>query len=148
MTQSGQPESGSGQRTIGVGMLGYGMMGRAHSSAFRRLPQFFSPLPLEPELVAVAARSREKVGDLAARFGYLTTYGSWQELIADERVQLFDNTGPNSLHAEPCIAAAKAGKHIICEKPLARNAEEAKRMLEAVQAAGVRHLCGFNYRFV
>ncbi len=134
--------------TIGIGILGYGSMGRAHSSAFRRLPQFFAPLPLEPELVGVAARSREKVADLAHRFGYLSAYQSWQDLLADDRVQLFDNVGPNHLHPEPCIAAARAGKHVLCEKPLARNAAEARQMLEAVREAGVVHMCGFNYRFL
>lgn len=136
------------RRTIGIGLLGYGMMGRAHSSAFRRLPQFFAPLPLEPQLVAAAARSEEKLAELAGRFGYATCYRNWEDLLADERVEIFDNSGPNHLHAEPCIAAAKAGKHIICEKPLARSAAEAKRMLLAAQEAGVKHLCGFNYRFL
>ena len=135
-------------RTLGIGLLGYGAMGRAHSSAFHRLPQFFSPLPLEPRLVAVAARSEEKVAGFARRFGYESWYRSWEELLADDRVELFDDTGPNYLHAEPCIAAAKAGKHVLCEKPLGRNAAEARRMLEAVRAAGVKHACGFNYRFV
>lgn len=123
-------------------------MGRAHSAALRRLPQFFAPIPLKPELVAVAARTKEKVDDLAGRFGYETTYDNWRDLVADERVQLFDNVGPNLLHAEPCIAAAKAGKHILCEKPLARNAGEARQMLDAVTAAGVVHMCGFSYRFL
>ncbi len=138
----------TGKRTLGIGLLGYGAMGRAHSSAFRRLPQFFAPLPLEPQLVAVGARSDEKVADFARRFGYATWYRDWEDLIADDRIELFDDTGPNSLHVEPCIAAARAGKHVLCEKPLGRNAAEARRMLEAVRAAGVKHMCGFNYRFV
>jgi len=138
----------SERRTLGIGMLGYGSMGRAHSSAFSRLSQFFAPLPLEPELVAIAARSKDRVADLARRFGYLTTYQTWQDLVADDRVQLFDNVGPNHLHPEPCIAAARAGKHVLCEKPLARNAAEARQMLDAVTAAGVVHMCGFNYRFL
>lgn len=137
-----------GQRTLGIGVLGCGAMGRAHSSAFRRLPQFFAPLPLELQLVAVAARSEEKVADFARRFDYATWYRNWEDLLADERVELFDDTGPNFLHVEPCIAAARAGKHVLCEKPLGRNATEARRMLEAVRAAGVQHMCGFNYRFV
>lgn len=135
-------------RTLGIGVLGYGAMGRAHSSAFSRLPQFFSPLPLEPHLVAVAARSEERVAGFARRFGYDSWYRDWEEMLADERVELFDDTGPNNLHAEPCIAAAKAGKHVFCEKPLGRNTAEAWRMLEAVRSAGVKHMCGFNYRFV
>lgn len=146
--ESPRPLLDDGARSIGVGLLGYGMMGRAHSSAFRRLPQFFPDLAVQPRLRAVAARSREKVADLAARFAYETGYGSWQELLADEEVQLFDNTGPNYLHAEPCIAAARAGKHLLCEKPLARNGAEALAMLRAAQEAGIVHMCGFNYRFI
>lgn len=148
MAQAHDPAFAGEKRSIGVGMIGYGMMGRAHSGAFRRLPQFFAPLPIEPRLVAVAARNREKAHELAMRFGYETSFDDWHQLLTDDRIQLVDNTGPNGLHAEPCIAAAKAGKHVICEKPLARNAEEAKQMLDAVTAAGVKHLCGFNYRFL
>ncbi|MDE2816960.1 MAG: Gfo/Idh/MocA family oxidoreductase, partial [Chloroflexota bacterium] len=84
----------------------------------------------------------------AARYGYQRHCTDWRDLIQDDSIQLFDNGGPNDTHAEPCIAAAEAGKHIICEKPLARTAAEAKPMLEAVQKAGVKHACAFNYRFV
>jgi len=135
-------------RAIGIGILGTGMMGRAHSAAYRRLGHAFWPLPLAPRLVTVAGRNAQKAAELAVRFGYESTCSRWEELIADPRVELFDNSGPNFLHAEPCIAAAKAGKHVFCEKPLARNALEARRMLQAVQAAGVRHMCAFNYRFL
>lgn len=135
-------------RSIGIGLLGYGAMGRAHSMALCRLAQALWPPALTPRLVSVAARSREKVAEMAARFGYESWTERWEELVADCRVQLFDNTGPNGLHAEPCIAAAQAGKHVVCEKPLARSAAEAFRMLEAVRAAGVVHACGFNYRFL
>jgi len=93
------------------------MMGRAHSAAYRRLSHAFWPLALEPRLVAVAGRNAQKASELAARYGYETTYARWEDLIADPRVELFDNSGPNHLHAEPCIAAAKAGKHVFCEKP-------------------------------
>jgi predicted dehydrogenase len=140
--------SRAGGRTLGVGILGYGMMGRAHSSAFSRLPPFFQTLPVQPRLVAIAGRNQTKTAELGERFGYDTAYGSWQDLIADDRVQIFDNTGPNHLHLEPCISAARLGKHVLCEKPLARNAEEAFRMLRAVEDAGVVHMCGFNYRFI
>jgi predicted dehydrogenase len=156
--RSGAPERSSGVasesesqgsgRAIGIGILGSGMMGRAHSAAYRRLGHAFWPMPLAPRLVAVAGRNPQRAAELAARFGYETTYPRWEELIADPRVELFDNAGPNYLHAEPCIAAAKAGKHVVCEKPLARNALEARRMLQAVQAAGVKHMCAFNYRFL
>ena len=72
----------------------------------------------------------------------------WRELVADERIGLFDNSGPNNLHAEPTIAAAEAGKHVICEKPLGRDADESYETWQRVQAAGVKHMCAFNYRFV
>lgn len=117
----------SARRPLGIGILGYGNMGRAHSSAFHRLPQFFSPLPLKPRLVAVAARSEEKAAYMAERFGFATWYRGWEELVADERVELFDNTGPNHLHAEPCIAAARAGKPVICDTILA-SAESGARV--------------------
>lgn len=133
-------------KAIGVGLLGMGSMGRAHCSAFRRLPHVRTGAP--PALIAVACRSAEKGQAFAVRFGIAEWRARWQDLVADDRITLFDNTGPNDLHAEPCIAAARAGKHVICEKPLARNGAEALQMLDAVRAAGVTHLCGFNYRFV
>ena len=72
----------------------------------------------------------------------------WHELIGDERIGLFDNSGPNNLHTEPSIAAAEAGKHVICEKPLGRDAAESYEAWQRVDAAGVKHMCAFNYRFV
>ncbi len=132
--------------SIGVGMLGVGQMGRAHSSAFCRLPQVRAGS--QPRLVALASQSAEKGRAFADRFGFTDWHERWQDLINDDRIRVFDNTGPNGLHAEPCIAAARAGKHVLCEKPLARNAAEAYDMLEAAREAGVIHLCGFNYRFV
>ena len=91
---------------------------------------------------------RKRVKEAARRYGYEGYYTDWRQLVADPRVQLFDNGGPNDLHAEPCIAAAQAGKHIICEKPMARSTAEARQMLDAVNKAGVKHAVAFNYRFV
>ena len=82
------------------------------------------------------------------RYGYEYATTDWRELIADDRIGLFDNGGPNSLHAEPTIAAAEAGKHVICEKPLGRDAAESFEIWQRVAATGVKHLCAFNYRFV
>ena len=82
------------------------------------------------------------------RYGFAKATTDWREVIDDPEVQVFDNCGPNNLHAEPSIAAAEAGKHVICEKPLGRTAAEAKQMLDAVNKAGVKHLAAFNYRFV
>jgi predicted dehydrogenase len=134
--------------TIGVGMLGYGFMGRAHSSAFRTIRHLMTPRSLEPELISIAGRTPDAVASAAAMFGFGEYVTDWRELIADPRIELFDNTGPNNLHAEPTIAAAQAGKHVICEKPLGRDADEAHRIWQLVEDAGVKHTCGFNYRFV
>lgn len=133
---------------IGVGMLGYAFMGKAHSNALLKLPYMMYPPPAIPRLAAVAGRTEDAVAAAAARYGYARYYLDWHELLADSAVQLFDNGGPNYLHAEPCIEAAKAGKHVFCEKPLGRTASEAKAMLNAVEKAGVKHMVGFNYRFV
>ena len=106
------------------------------------------PPPAIPRLMTIAGRSSEGVQEAAKRYGYEKATTDWRKMLKDDRIQLFDNGGPNEAHAEPCIAAAKAGKHILCEKPLARDAKEAAKMLEAVTKAGVKHMVGFNYRFV
>ena len=133
---------------IGVGMLGYAFMGKAHSNAFKTIPSMMYPPPAIPRMVAVAGRNQDAVAEAAKRYGYEKYYTDWRDLIADDDVQLFDNGGPNDAHAEPCIAAAEAGKHILCEKPLGRTAEESKEMWDAVVKAGVKHMVAFNYRFV
>ena len=133
---------------IGVGMLGYAFMGKAHSNAMKKLPYMIYPPPAVPKLVAICGRSEEATRAAAVRFGYESYYTDWRQMLADDRVQLFDNGGPNDAHAEPSIAAAQAGKHVLCEKPLGRTAEESKAMLDAVQKAGVKHMVAFNYRFV
>ena len=133
---------------IGIGMLGYAFMGKAHSNAFKTIPSMIYPPPAIPRMVAIAGRNEAAVQEAAKRYGYEKYYTDWHDMIADESVQLFDNGGPNDTHAEPCIAAAQAGKHVLCEKPLGRTAEESKMMLDAVQKAGVKHMVAFNYRFV
>ena len=133
---------------VGVGMLGYAFMGKAHTNAYKTLPYMMYPPPAVPRLVAICGRDEAAVAEAARRYGYETAYTDWHQLVADDRVQLFDNGGPNSLHAAPTIAAARAGKHVVCEKPLARTAAEAREMLDAVTAAGVKHMVAFNYRFV
>jgi len=133
---------------IGVGMLGYAFMGKAHSNAFKKLPYMIYPPPAIPKLIAIAGRNEEAVKEAALRYGYAGYYTDWKEMLKDDRIQLFDNGGPNDTHAEPCLVAAKAGKHILCEKPLARTAKEAATMLDAVTKAGVKHAVAFNYRFV
>jgi len=133
---------------IGVGMLGYAFMGKAHTNAYKKIPYMMYPPPAIPRLVAICGRNEAATAEAARRYGYEGYYTDWRKMLEDDRIQLFDNGGPNDAHAEPCIAAAQAGKHVFCEKPLARTAEEAKTMLDAVKKAGVKHQVAFNYRFV
>ena len=106
---------------VGVGMLGYAFMGKAHTNAYKKLPYMIYPPAAIPRLVAIAGRNEEAVREAAARYGYEKYYTDWHEMLNDPDVQLFDNGGPNDMHAEPSIAAAQAGKHVLCEKPLART---------------------------
>lgn len=133
---------------VGIGMLGYAFMGKAHSNAFKKIPYMMYPPVAIPRLVAIAGRQEGAVKEAAHRYGYESYYTDWREMLKNDRIQLFDNGGPNDAHAEPCIAAAQLGKHILCEKPLARTAREAGTLLEAVTKAGVKHAVAFNYRFV
>jgi predicted dehydrogenase len=134
--------------TIGVGMLGYAFMGKAHSNAYKKIPYMMYPPVAIPELVAICGRDEKQVAEAQKRYGYKKRYTDWRKMLEDPEVQLLDNGGPNDAHAEPSIAAARAGKHVFCEKPLARDAEEAKTMLDAVKKAKVKHQAAFNYRFV
>src|SRR5688572_27955632 len=118
---AGQKATGEAPE-IGVGMLGYAFMGKAHSNAFKKIPYMMYPPPAIPKLVALAGRDEQAVREAARRYGYAKTYTDWRDLIADDDIQLFDNGGPNNLHAEPSIEAANAGKHVFCEKPLGRTA--------------------------
>jgi len=133
---------------IGFGMLGYAFMGKAHTNALKKIPYMMYPPVAIPKLVAISGRNESAVSEAARRYGYKKYYTSWRSLVEDPEVQVLDNGGPNDAHADPCILAAQLGKHVLCEKPLARTAEESKTMLEAVQKAGVKHMVAFNYRFV
>jgi predicted dehydrogenase len=144
----GKTSGGGDVKPIGVGMLGYAFMGKAHSNAYKTLAYMTWPPPLMPQLIAIAGRNEEAVAEAALRYGFTDYVTDWKALIADDRVQLFDNAGPNNLHAEPTIAAAEAGKHVICEKPLGRDAAESYETWQRVAATGVKHMCAFNYRFV
>src|SRR6186997_784278 len=132
--------------TIGVAMLGYAFMGKAHSRAFREAA-YLSPA-LVPRLVSISGRTPEKVEEARRLNGWEEAATDWREQVQDDRVQLFDNGGPNDLHAEPTVEAARNGKHVLCEKPLGRTADEAHAIWRAAEDAGVVHMCGFNYRFV
>ncbi len=146
-TMAGAKASGTAPE-IGIGMLGYSFMGKAHSNAFKKLPYMMYPPVAIPRLVAVCGRNAEATAEAARRYGYEGYYTDWRKMLENPNIQVFDNGGPNDAHAIPSIAAAQAGKHVFCEKPLARTAEEAKSMLDAVTKAGVKHMVAFNYRFV
>ena len=133
---------------IGVGMLGYAFMGKAHANGYKTLSYMAWPPPLRPRLVSIAGRDESAVAEAAGRYGFERYVTDWREQVADPDVQLFDNGGPNNLHAEPTIAAAEAGKHVFCEKPLGRTADESYEIWRRVAAAGVKHMTAFNYRFV
>lgn len=133
---------------LGVGLLGYGFMGRAHSHALKTMPYMMWPPPAVPRLVAICGRDAGAVEQARERYGFARAYTAWRRLVNDPEIAVFANLSPNNLHAEPCIAAANAGQHVLCEKPLARSGEEALAMLRAVETAGVQHMVGFNYRFV
>ena len=144
----GESAGGDDIPTIGVGMLGYGFMGKAHSNAYKTLAYMTWPPPLMPQLVSIAGRNEEAVAGAARRYGFTDHVTDWKKMIADPRIGVFDNSGPNNFHAEPTIAAAEAGKHVLCEKPLGRDADEAYETWQRVQATGVKAMCAFNYRFV
>jgi predicted dehydrogenase len=129
-------------------MLGYGFMGKAHSNAWIRLHSLFHPESMNPKLIGVAGRSETRLKEFAQRYGYSKTFTDWHKMLADPEIEVFDNTGPNDLHLEPCIEAVTQGKHLICEKPLARTGSEAQKMLDAVRSANVKHMVAFNFRFV
>jgi predicted dehydrogenase len=134
-------------RRIGIGMLGYGFMGKVHSNAFLKIPYSFKSPSAYPDLVALCGRDEAKVAEMAARMRYAGYYTDWKQMLQDPAIEIIDNVMPDDRHRGPSIAAATAGKHVICEKPLAMTVKDAAAMLEAVQAAGVKHMCCFNYRF-
>lgn len=147
-SMAAEPTNDAMAESIGVGILGYAFMGKAHAHAYRTLAYMTWPPPLKPELVRIVGRSPEAVAEAGRRFGFAAHSTDWRDLVADTNVQLFDNAAPNALHHGPTIAAAEAGKHVVCEKPLGRTADESYEMWKRVDAAGVKHMCGFNYRFV
>jgi predicted dehydrogenase len=135
-------------RLIGIGMLGYAFMGKAHSNAYRKISYMTWPPPLTPRLISICGRTRKAVAEAARRYGFESYTTDWRDLVTDDRIQLFDNGAPNDLHAAPTIAAAAAGKHVLCEKPLGRTAKESYEIWRRVERTGVKHMCAFNYRFV
>lgn len=135
------------KKKLNIGMIGYGFMGRTHSNAFRTAPHFFD-LPYEPVLKTVCARNAEKAQTFADQWGYESVETDWRSVIARSDIDLIDIASPNDTHEEIAIAAAKAGKMVMCEKPLGRNPAESEAMTAAVEAAGVPNMVWYNYRRV
>ncbi len=132
--------------SIGIGVLGAGFIGQMHSLAFRNAGVSARMPRLRPRLKLICDRTGFQAQDIADRYGYEGSTLDWRDIVADPDIALFVNAGPNDLHGEPSIAAAQAGKHVFCEKPLASTADEAYATWKAVEATGVKHLCAFKYR--
>ncbi|HYF72745.1 MAG TPA: Gfo/Idh/MocA family oxidoreductase, partial [Nocardioides sp.] len=140
MTESPRP-------TLRVAMVGHAFMGNAHSQAWRTAPRFFD-LPLAPEMSLVVGHDAGRAAAAAGRLGWQESSADWREAVARDDIDLVDICTPGNTHAEIAIAALRAGKHVLCEKPLGRTAPESHELWQAAVAAGVVHMCGFNYRFV
>jgi predicted dehydrogenase len=133
-------------RQLRIGMIGYKFMGKAHSNAYKSLPMFF-PHALKPEMSVLCGRNAEELQEAATRLGWQESVTDWKELVVREDVDVVDINAPSNVHKEIALAAAKAGKHLFCEKPLALSLADSREMLQAAEEAGVAHMVGFNYRF-
>src|SRR5215831_1923213 len=136
---------GTDMKKLNVAMVGYGFMGRTHSNAFAQVNHFFD-VPYQPVLKSVCARNADRAKSFAARWGYESVETDWRKLVDSAEIDVVDIASPNDTHAEIAIAAAQAGKMVLCEKPLARNLDEAQQMIDAVEKAGVRTMVWYNYR--
>lgn len=135
------------KKPLRIGLVGYGFMGRTHSNGYRKVSNFFD-LEYTPVLKAVCARDEAKVRAFAEQWGYESTETDWRKLIARDDIDAIDICTPNNLHKEIALAAAAAGKMILCEKPLSMNTAEGEEMVAAVEKAGVPNTVWYNYRRV
>lgn len=138
----------SANKTLNIGMIGYGFMGRAHSNAYAKVNHFFQDLEYRPVLKAVCARKKEKAEAFADAWGYESVETDWRKLLERKDIDAIDICAPNNVHREIAVAAAEAGKMILCEKPLAMNTAEGEEMVKAVEKAGVANTVWYNYRRV
>ena len=132
---------------LNIGVIGCGFMGRTHSNAFGKVNNFFD-LPYRPVLKTICARSGDRASSFAAKWGYESAETDWRKLVESRDIDLVDIASPNDTHAEIAIAAAKAGKMVMCEKPLGRTPAESEAMVSAVESAGVANMVWYNYRRV
>ena len=137
----------STRRTLAVGLIGYNFMGKAHSNAWRQAPRFFN-LPASIRLKTICGRNRAAVKKAATKLGWENAQTDWRHVIDDSEIDVVDICTPNDTHCEIAVAAAQAGKAILCEKPLARNVDEAEKMMRAVKKARVVNMVCHNYRRV
>jgi predicted dehydrogenase len=133
-------------RTLNVAMIGGGFMGKAHAMAYAAMPMFFWPAPAIPVRKVVVDVTDDLADEGRRRYGFEESSSNWRAVVSRPDIDVVDIVTPNDSHASIAIAAAEAGKHIICEKPLARSGDEARTMLDAVRKAGVIHMVAFNYR--
>jgi predicted dehydrogenase len=136
------------KKEIRIGLIGTGLMGRIHTNGYKRLGDFFPEYEYRPVLQVACARREDKVKAFAEQWGYKHTETDWRAVIARDDVDAIDICTPNDSHAEIAIAAAEAGKMILCEKPLSRTVEEGQKMVEAIEKAGVKNTVWYNYRRV
>lgn len=134
------------KKLIRIGLIGTGLMGRIHTNGYKRLTDFFPEYEYAPVLQACCSRNPERAQAFADQWGYKSIETDWRKIIARDDIDAVDICTPNDKHAEIAIAAAAAGKMILCEKPLARTVDEAEEMLKAVEAAGVKNTVWYNYR--
>jgi len=134
-------------KNLNIGMIGYGFMGRTHSNAYAKVNHFFD-LETKPVLKAICARNEERAQAFAKQWGYESVETDWRKLIERDDIDAIDICTPNNLHKDIAIAAAEAGKMILCEKPLARTAAEGEEMCQAIEKAGVPNTVWYNYRRV
>ena len=132
-------------KKINIGLVGYGFMGKAHSFAYRNIANFFS-INTVPVMKVICGRNEKAVAKAAKDYGWESHETSWEKLVNREDIDLIDITTPNAAHKDIAIAASKAGKHILCEKPLATNLADAQEMLSAAQESGKKHMICFNYQ--
>ena len=133
------------KKTLNIGLIGYRFMGKAHSNAWRQAPRFFD-LKRDVRLHTICGRNTAEVEKARAQFGWDHAVNDWRTVVADPEIDVIDINTPNDSHAEIAIAAAKAGKHVLCEKPLALDVKECRQMLQAVKRAKVVHMICHNYR--
>jgi predicted dehydrogenase len=141
------PQSSLFMKKLNIGLIGCGFMGRTHSNAYRKVGNFFD-LDYQPVLKAICDFNGEKAAAHAGRWGFESVETDWKKLLARKDIDLVDICLPNNVHAEVAIAAAQAGKMIICEKPLAMNGAQGLKMVQAIEKAGVPNLVSYNYRRV